>query len=75
MSTKYAKARDAAGQWRQEYRKQKGENASLRRILAASLALCEVLDKAPITPSVMHQIAIENLKREIRSARLYQGGE
>ena len=71
MSTKYAKARDAAGQWKQEYRKQKEENTSLRKILRASLALCEVLDSAPITPSVMHQVAIENLKREIKSARIY----
>lgn len=72
MSTKYAKARDVAGQWRSEYRKQKRENATLRRALVAAQALCVTLDEAPITPSPMHIIAIENLKREIRAVELYE---
>ena len=37
MTTKYAKAKDTALQWRAEYRKVKEENKTLRRVLVAAL--------------------------------------
>lgn len=43
MSTKYAKARDVAGQWKSELRKAQRENRSLRRVYAAALDLHDEL--------------------------------
>jgi hypothetical protein len=36
MTTKYAKARDIAGQWKSELRKAQRENRSLRRVYSAA---------------------------------------
>ena len=45
MSTKYAKARDIAGQWRSEYQKVKRENASLRRVYAEAKKLADAMPR------------------------------
>lgn len=41
MTTKYAKARDVAGQWKSELRKVQRENRSLRKVYDKALALLE----------------------------------
>lgn len=41
MSTKYAKARDVAGQWKSELRKAQRENRSLRKVYAAARDLVD----------------------------------
>ena len=43
MTTKYAKARDTAGQWKSELRKAQRENRSLRKVYAAARDLYEEL--------------------------------
>lgn len=43
MTTKYAKARDTAGQWKSELRKVQRENRSLRKVHAAARELLAVL--------------------------------
>lgn len=49
MTTKYAAARDVAGQWRSEFRKVKAENKSLRRVYTEAKALIEKLPKDETT--------------------------
>ena len=41
MVTKYAKARDVAGQWKSELRKAQRENRSLRKVYAAARDLLD----------------------------------
>ena len=41
MTTKYAKARDVAGQWKSELRKAQRENRSLRKVYAAARDLLD----------------------------------
>jgi hypothetical protein len=43
VSTKYAKARDVAGQWKSELRKVQRENRSLRKVYAAANLLLDEL--------------------------------
>jgi hypothetical protein len=44
VSTKYAKARDTAGQWKSELRKAQRENRSLRKVYAAAKDVLNILD-------------------------------
>lgn len=46
MATKYAKARDVAGQWRSEFRKVRRENRSLRAVYVEAKALLEAVGVA-----------------------------
>lgn len=48
MSTKYAKARDVAFQWRAEHRKLARENKSLRHVYVAAKALLEAIESLPL---------------------------
>ena len=48
MSTKYAKARDVAYQWRAEHRKLARENKSLRRVYVAAKDLLEAIETLPL---------------------------
>ena len=43
MSTKYAKARDVAFQWRAEHRKVRQENRSLRKVYETAKALSHAI--------------------------------
>lgn len=45
MTTKYAKARDIAGQWRSEHQKVKRENASLRRVYTEAKKLVDAMPR------------------------------
>ena len=64
MSSKYAKARDTAYQWRAEYRKAQTENRSLRSVLRHAQALSDHLE-GDVGPKTLEQ-----LQRALRSALL-----
>lgn len=73
MTTKYAKAKDTAYQWRAEYRKVKEENKTLRRVLAAAL-------KYVAATSIPHTASAEavlraNLVESMNRAVLATGGD
>ena len=72
MSTKYAKARDVAYQWRSECRKLQRENQSLRQVLKSSKLLLHTLEQIPITPRVEHHLTIKQLARDILNVELYE---
>ena len=48
MSTKYAKARDVAYQWRAEHRKTKAENRSLRHVYKEAVKLLQAIEAVPL---------------------------
>lgn len=50
MSTKYAKARDVAYQWRAEQRKVARENKALRDVYFAARALLQAIEAVPLQP-------------------------
>jgi hypothetical protein len=74
MTTKYAKAKDTAFQWRAEYRKVKEENKSLRRVLSAALAYIDVTSE-PIRRHELIEEKYVNLKTQTRRVALAIGGE
>ncbi len=74
MTTKYAKAKDTAYQWRAEYRKVKEENRSLRRVLAAAQEFIRIADDPNRLP-IQYANARTMLKAQIRAVVLAVGGE
>jgi hypothetical protein len=72
MTTKYAKARDVAGQWKSELRKVQRENRSLRRVYAAARDLHdEIALHTQLTgqrPPDMVLAAARDLKDALRNA-------
>lgn len=64
MTTKFAKARDTAFQWRSEYRKAKAENRSLRQVYKHAKALSDHLEGDAGPKS------LDDLQRALRSSLL-----
>lgn len=74
MTTKYAKAKNTAFQWRAEYLKVKEENRSLRHVLSAALAYIDA-QSDPIRRHELIDDKYANLKMETRRVALAIGGE
>ena len=79
MTTKYAKAKDTAFQWRAEYRKVKAENRSLRRVLSAAqefITDCDRITSGDLNvPPERIELRRQRLKAEVRAVVLAIGGE
>ena len=73
MTTKYAKAKDTAFQWRSEYRKVKEENRSLRRVMTAAVEFINVTDD-PEHLLMNATTARARLKSELRAVILAAEG-
>lgn len=69
MSTKYAKARDVAYQWRTECRKVKQENKSLRKVFEASRQLTAFLKTTQVRLPIADAIAFDELVNRLEAVQ------